>query len=136
MKNEYRQTLINYRLERSSESLEAARLLLENNMLTSAMNRIYYAMFYAVQSLLLLHDVSFSKHAQVKGYFNREFIQKDIFPKEFGRLYNKAFEYRQKFDYVDLAIPDAEMIKEYIENANNFVDKIKAYLESQIDRLL
>lgn len=134
MKNEYRKTLISYRLERSSESLEAAKLLLENKMLTSSMNRLYYAMFYAVQALLLLHDVSFSKHAQVKGYFNREFIQKDIFPKEFGRLYNKAFEYRQKFDYVDLAIPEAEMIKEYIESADHFIGRIKAYLQSQNDR--
>jgi len=45
MKNEYQQTLIKYRLERSSESLEAAMLLWENNMLTSAMNRLYYSMF-------------------------------------------------------------------------------------------
>jgi len=100
-------------------------------MLTSAMNRIYYSMFYAVQALLLLHDVSFSKHAQVKGFFNREFIQKNIFPKEFGKLYNKAFEFRQQFDYVDLVIPEIEMIKEYINSATNFVDKIKAYLEGQ-----
>ncbi len=134
MKNEYRQTLIKYRLERSSESLEAARLLFENKMLTSAMNRIYYSMFYAVQALLLLHDVSFSKHAQVKGYFNREFIQKDIFPKEFGRIYNKAVEYRQKFEYVDLVSPEPEMIKEYIDSAKNFVDKIKSYLENQSDQ--
>lgn len=42
MKDEYKQTLITYRLDRSKESLKAAQLLLENNMLTSAMNRIYY----------------------------------------------------------------------------------------------
>ena len=74
MKDGYKQTLITYRLDRSKESLKAAELLLINNMLTSAMNRIYYSMFYSVQALLLLHDTSFSKHSQVKGYFNREFI--------------------------------------------------------------
>jgi len=67
----------------------------------------------------------------VKGYFNREFIQKDIFLKEFGRIYNKAFEYRQKFDYVDLVSPEPEMITDYIDSATEFVDKIKAYLEGQ-----
>jgi len=40
----------------------------------------------------------FSKHGQVKGYFNRELIKTMILPKELGQLYNKAFEYRQKFD--------------------------------------
>jgi len=76
MKIEYKQTLITYRLDRSKESLNAAQLLLENNMLTSAMNRLYYSMFYSVQALLILHETSFSKHSQVKGYFNREFINK------------------------------------------------------------
>ena len=71
---EYEQDLISYRLERAEESIEAADLLLKNSMVASSMNRIYYAMFYAVQALLVLHGVSFSKHGKVKGYFNREFI--------------------------------------------------------------
>ena len=114
MKDELKRTLISYRMDRAKESLEAAKLLSDNNMLTSAINRIYYAMFYAVQALLVLHDVSFSKHAQVKGYFNREFINKGIFSIEIGKLYNKVFEYRQKFDYVDLTNPDAELVLDHI----------------------
>jgi hypothetical protein len=27
-----------------------------------------------------------------------------------GRLYNKAFEYRQKFDYVDFVTPEETMV--------------------------
>lgn len=133
MKNEYKQTLITYRLDRSKESLKAAKLLLENDMLTSAMNRIYYSMFYSIQALLLQHEASFSKHSQVKGYFNREFIKKGIFPKQFGRLFNKVFEYRQKFDYIDLVIPEKEMISEYIESAKDFNNKIEEYLQNKIN---
>ncbi|MCK4729570.1 MAG: nucleotidyltransferase domain-containing protein [Desulfobacterales bacterium] len=33
---------------------------------------------------------------EVKGYYNRELIKTGILPMEMGRLYNKAFEYRQK----------------------------------------
>ena len=73
MSAEYKQTLISYRLERARESLDAAQLLFSNGMLTSSMNRIYYAMFYAVQALLVLHDASFSKHGKVKRYFNGRF---------------------------------------------------------------
>ena len=62
-----RHTIIVYRLERADESLQAARLLRENSMLIPAMNRVYYAMFYAVQALLAHDDVAFSKHGQVKG---------------------------------------------------------------------
>ena len=53
MKAEESLALIAYRLERSRESLRAAEIMFENSMLTFSMNRVYYAMFYAVQALLV-----------------------------------------------------------------------------------
>ena len=121
------QALIAYRMERSKEAIKAAEIMLQNDMLTFAMNRIYYSMFYAVQSLLASDGVSFSKHGQVKGYFNRQWIKPGKFPKTLGQLYNKAFEYRQKFDYVDFAIPDRDMVIEYIEKAKEFYNRIDEF---------
>ena len=100
-------------------------------MFAISMNRVYYSMFYAVQALLALYKVSFSKHGQVKGYFNRELIKKGIFPVDMGKLYNKVFEYRQKFDYVDFAVPDRDMVSEYIEKAREFHAKINEYIQTQ-----
>ena len=133
MKAEESPALISYRLERASESLRAARIMFENGMLTFSMNRVYYAMFYSVQALLVSRKVSFSKHGQVKAYFNREMIKTGIFPKEMGRLYNKAFEYRQKFDYIDFSSPDREIVSEYLEKAIDFVSNIQEYLHHQKD---
>jgi len=126
------EALVAYRMERSNESIEAAKIMFENNMLTFSMNRIYYAMFYAVSALLLLHGITFSKHGQVKGYFNREFIKKGVFPLEMGKAYNKVFEYRQKFDYVDFSVPDGDMVIDYIENFEGFYSKINEYIQKQI----
>jgi hypothetical protein len=123
--------LIFYRLERASESLRAARIMFENGMLTFSMNRVYYAMFYSIQALLVSRKVSFSKHGQVKAYFNREMIKTGIFPTEMGRLYNKAFEYRQKFDYIDFSSPDREIVSEYLEKAIDFVSNIQEYLHQK-----
>ncbi len=125
-------TLIKYRLDRSRESLKAAYLMFENDLFVSAMNRIYYSMFYAVQALLILRSSTFSKHGQVKGFFNREFIKKEIFPKEFGRLFNNAFEYRQKFDYVDLLIPEKELISDYLIKADHFIDTLSSYIHDEL----
>jgi uncharacterized protein (UPF0332 family) len=83
------EALISYRMERSRESIQAAEIMLEKGMLTFAMNRIYYPMFYAVQAVLGLHGVSFSKHGLVKGYFNRELIKTGIFNVDLGKLYSK-----------------------------------------------
>jgi len=131
MKAEESLALIAYRLERSRESLHAAEIMLENNMLTFSMNRVYYAMFYAVQALLVSREVSFSKHGQVKSYFNREMIKTGIFPTELGRLYNKAFEYRQKFDYIDFSYPDREIVSEYLEKTRGVISSIQEYLQQE-----
>ncbi len=93
MTPEDRRTIVVYRLERAEESLKAAKLLRENAMLIPAINRIYYAMFYAVQAVLARDEVAFSKHGQVKGYFNREYIKTRLFPVETGKLYNMVFEW-------------------------------------------
>lgn len=128
-------TLINYRLERAGESMEAAKLMLQNSLLIPAMNRIYYSMFYAVQALLILDEKAFGKHGQVKGYFNKEYIKGGLFPKEFGKLYNAVFEYRQKFDYVDLSMPEEELIADYILKAENFVNYICTFLNKKLAEL-
>jgi len=129
MNSEQKKILINYRMERARESVRAAQLLYENNMLTSAMNRIYYSLFYAVQAILVLNNVSFSKHGQVKGYFNKEFIKTGLLPIELGKLYNNAFEFRQKFDYVDFSVPESAIISDYIQKARSFISQIEAYIQ-------
>jgi len=126
-----KQILITYRIERADESLQAAHLLLEHQLLIPAMNRVYYAMFYAVQAVLALQEVAFSKHEQVKGYFNREFIKTGIFPVKFGKLYNMVFEYRQKFDYVDLAMPNETMVRDHLQEAKTFIEHLRDYIHTK-----
>jgi uncharacterized protein (UPF0332 family) len=132
MKHEDIEALISYRMQRAEESLRAAEIMYEKDMLSFAMNRIYYSMFYAVQAALILKDVSFSKHGQVKAYLNRELVKTGIMPISFGRIYNKAFEYRQKFDYVDFAEPDKDLVESYLKEARVFLDAIKKYLSSAL----
>jgi len=86
--------LIKYRLEKSKETLQDARVLFEKASLSSAVNRIYYAMFYAVSGLLLSNDLSSSKHSGVRSLFNKEFVNKGLFDKELGKFYSKIFEER------------------------------------------
>jgi uncharacterized protein (UPF0332 family) len=131
MKPEDTEVLISYRMQRAEESYRAAEIMYEKNMLIFAMNRIYYSMFYAVQAAFILQDISFSRHGQVKSYLNRELVKTGIIPISLGRIYNKAFEYRQKFDYVDFAEPDEELVKSYLKEARVFLDAIKQYLQNK-----
>jgi len=52
--NNSKKELVNYRLDRAYETYEDALLLANSNKWNSAMNRLYYAAFYAVSALVLL----------------------------------------------------------------------------------
>ena len=52
-----KKALIQYRMERATESLNDARLMLaQSGSYASAVNRAYYAMFYAALALLITGD--------------------------------------------------------------------------------
>lgn len=55
--------LIRYRLKEADDSINEARVLLKERMSNRAvMNRLYYAMFYAVLALLQEKQLGTSKH--------------------------------------------------------------------------
>lgn len=93
--------IIKYRLERARESLRDATKLFNEGSLHSTVNRIYYAMFYSVNALLLTKNLSSFKHAGVRALFNREFVNKEKIDKVYGRFYSEIFEKRLVGDYKD-----------------------------------
>ena len=50
--NQETKTLVTYRLERAHESLDEANILLERGHANTFVNRLYYACFYAVRSII------------------------------------------------------------------------------------
>jgi uncharacterized protein (UPF0332 family) len=69
-----REDLIKYRLEQANETISDVQLLIENNRLRSAVNRIYYGIFYSLLALGIANQYEASKHAQLIGWFNKNFI--------------------------------------------------------------
>jgi len=117
--------LIKYRLEKSKNTLQDAKVLFEKASFSSAVNRIYYAMFYAVSGLLLSKNLSSSKHSGIRSLFNKEFVNKGLLDKELGRFYSKIFEERQEGDYKDFIKFDKNIVGEWIESAEDFIKKIE-----------
>ncbi|MGM0365838.1 MAG: HEPN domain-containing protein [Actinomycetota bacterium] len=116
--------LIKYRLEKSKETLQDAKILFEKASLSSTVNRIYYAMFYAVNGLLLSKNLS-SKHSGVRSLFNKEFVNKKLIDKKLGKFYSRMFEERQEGDYKDFVKFDKDIVKSWLENAEDFIEKIE-----------
>lgn len=127
--NEERIVLIKYRLERAKETLKDAEDLFRKGSLFSTVNRIYYAMFYGVNALLLTRGLASSKHSGVKALFNREFIKTGLISKEAGRHYESMFNFRQKADYGDLIEFERDQVEDWLENAKDFIKEIVLRIE-------
>lgn len=121
--------LIRYRLEQARDSLREADVLLREGMSRrSAMNRLYYAMFYALLALLQEKQAGTSKHSGAISLFDREFIKTGILDKEFSKALHRAFELRQKGDYMEQAEVSAQDIEEIKPKAAEFVKRAEIYL--------
>ena len=97
--DEDRKALIEYRMKQAEDTIELANFLADNQKLVVAVNRIYYGMYYALTSLALKFQFETSKHGQLIGWFNQEFIAKGKVDPRFGKILRNAFQCRTKGDY-------------------------------------
>ena len=124
-----RASLITYRLEQAKETIDDVQLLIENKRLRSALNRIYYGMFYSLLALGLAHHYETSKHSQLIGWFNKNFINEGVIESKYGKMINKAFNRRTKSDYDVHVEFDKELVVEMFEEMKSFISCIENYLK-------
>lgn len=115
-------------LEKSQESLAAARLLLEQGFADFAVSRAYYAMFYAAETLLLQQGLAFSKHTAVIAAFGQNFAQTQVLPKHLHRYLLDAFDIRQVGDYGAPGAVGTERAKRVLGWAIEFVEATQHFL--------
>ena len=97
--DENRKELIGYRINQARETYDLSVFLAEEGKLSVAVKRIYYGMFYALGALALKHEFATSKHSQLIGWFNREFVVTRLTDSQFGKILREAFRNRTKGDF-------------------------------------
>lgn len=125
--------LAKYRLEKARNTFLDAKKFCNDATPESTVNRIYYAMFYAVSSLLLIKGLSSSKHSGVRALFNREIVNKELIEKDLGKFYSDMFDRRQEGDYKDFVRFDKEDVEIWLKEAEDFIDKVEELTLSIIE---
>ena len=74
--------LVNYRFKRAHESLEEAKILLEQGHANTFVNRLYYACFYAVSALLLTKGLFSARHSGIRSFFHQNFVKTNLMNQE------------------------------------------------------
>ncbi len=102
MNTEEKREYAKYRIESAFQTYEAARVLAENGFWNSAVNRLYYSLFYAINALLVLNDIQTKSHSATKSQFSLHFIKTERLDKKYGRLFSELYDWRQKGDYENI----------------------------------
>ncbi len=121
--------LTKYRLDRATEFLSASKIMLENNCYKDSINRSYYAIFTTIRAILAENEIDFKKHSVVISYFRQHYIKTKIFDVKFSQYVGDAFEIRNNCDYEDFYIASREDAETQYNNAVEFYDAVKNFLE-------
>ncbi len=132
MNQEERFEYVQFRIESAYQTYDAAKSLFENEFWNSSVNRLYYAIFYAVNALLVLNKIETKTHSSVKSQFSLHFIKTKRLDKKYGQLLNILFDLRQKGDYENMYNYDKESVEPLIEK----VGKMLQIIENEIKNVI
>ena len=127
---EKRSVVVRYWFEKAEESMTSARREFEAGSLSFAMNRLYYAAFYAVSALLMAHELSFKKHSGVRAAFHKQFIKTGLLDQKWGRLYDQLFEDRQEGDYMVFISFEPAYVETQLNECAHFIEHVRPLILS------
>ena len=119
-------------LAAANEKLDAAKNLRDNGYFNDAVSRAYYAAFHAVSLLLFLSDQAYSRHGQLIGAFNRDFVASGKLPKDLGKALGRLFDRRQTADYDIFDRASREEADQAIADASALISAIDSYIEKEM----
>ena len=132
MMDESKLSIIKHRREKAFTTLQEVEKLLESNLLNLAMNRIYYAGFYIVNALSIIDNFSTSKHKQLIGYFNKNYIHSGKIDLDIGDILNIAYRKRTSIDYHDFATVTKNEVLTYFEQMKIFVSEVDILIDEKL----
>nr|WP_317283100.1 HEPN domain-containing protein [uncultured Sellimonas sp.] len=120
-----------YRMNNAQETLDTAKLCMEYKRYKDAINRCYYAAFYAVKAVLALEEVDFKRHKDAVAYFNQNYIATNIFEREIGKRLGRLKRKRETSDYDDFYVASYDEAKEQYDAAEIIVNSVRQFLKDK-----
>ncbi len=125
---ENKEDYINYRIKKAEEAYDEALFLIPKESWNTIINRLYYSCFYVVTALLLKNNINASTHRGALNQFGLHFIKTKKINTEYGLLYSRLSDYRQKGDYGDMFDFTEKEVLPLIVKVRKFIDEIKKHV--------
>jgi uncharacterized protein (UPF0332 family) len=117
--------------EHAQQMLQVADHNLADGFYASAINRAYYAIFYAANALLATKGLSRSKHSAVVATFRRHFIKPGLIEDEYSDIYGRVMANRHVGDYEIQLTIEPNVAHDDLRRAQRFVERVKRHLQQE-----
>lgn len=119
-------------LEKSDKNMEQAIRIADMNYWDLVANRLYYAVFHAVNAMLLIDGIKTGTHKGASIQFGKSYVLTGIFSRSDGILYSQLQSMREKADYQNVFNLEIEEGKKFIELASDLRMRICQYVNQKI----
>lgn len=133
MDNDNMYQLSKYRIEKAKKDLEAAKILFESSLFAQSLNRSYYAIFHSVRAIFVYEKFDSQKHSGIISYFNKNYVNANIFDKQYSKILMSAEKIRNKSDYNDFYIASKEDAEKQILEAKDFINTMEKHIENRLN---
>jgi uncharacterized protein (UPF0332 family) len=118
-------------LDAANEALAGGQFNLDGSYYAIAVNRAYYAVFYAANALLATKGLARGKHSGTISAFRQSFVKPGLIEPEYSATYGRLMDDRHVSDYDVDASVEPERAQSDIESARKFVARIETYLRQE-----
>lgn len=120
-----RAAMVDYRLERAHDTLAEADYNVAGGYFNAAVNRLYYACYYAASALLLSRHIEVGTHNGVKTQLSMHYVRTGRLSIEHGATFSLLFEKRQSSDYNDFAYADITLVNMLRPRVETFIQAVE-----------
>ena len=131
--NPEQKALAIHRFDRAETTLSEAIDELSRKNFILAVNRAYYAVFYAMRAFLATVNKDSSKHSGVISLFNQHFIKTGVVPKISFESIQSLMDLRHEGDYQDFAEITEEEAKGAVETAKMVINSLKDSMKKLLE---
>jgi uncharacterized protein (UPF0332 family) len=126
-----RRSEVSLYIDHAHQMLVVATRNLDDGFYTSAVNRAYYAIFYAANAILSTQKLARSKHSGVLSAFREHFVKPGLIETKYSRIYGRVMDDRYIGDYEIEEILAADQARADLDDAQDFVSRAEVYLRQE-----
>ena len=127
--DEQRRDIVRYRMESAESTLAEVETHRANGFYNTAVNRLYYACYYAATAILIANGIEVKSHDGVRMNLGKHIVQEGIISPELGRYFSRLFSKRSTGDYDDFFNHNIETVDELMPDAKLFIQTIKDWTD-------